>query len=102
MRGIINASLQYRFLVIVVAIVLMAIGFTQIRSMPVDVLPEFNPPYVEVQTEALGLSAKEVEEIVTVSLEQNMLAGVPWLDRIESQSMPGLSSIKLYFEPGTD
>jgi Cu/Ag efflux pump CusA len=102
MRGIINASMQYRFLVIVVAIVLMAIGFTQIRSMPVDVLPEFNPPFVEVQTEALGLSAKEVEEIVTVSLEQNMLAGVPWLDRIESKSMPGLSSIILYFEPGTD
>jgi Cu/Ag efflux pump CusA len=102
MRGIINASMQYRFLVIVVAIVLMAIGFTQIRSMPVDVLPEFNPPFVEVQTEALGLSAKEVEEIVTVSLEQNMLAGVPWLDRVESKSMPGLSSIVLYFEPGTD
>src|SRR5215208_2033125 len=93
MRGIINASMQYRFL---------AIGFTQIRSMPVDVLPEFKPPFVEVQTETLGLSAKEVEEIVTVSLEQNMLAGVPWLDRIESKSMPGLSSIVLYFEPGTD
>ena len=102
MGSIVRSSLQYRFLVIIVAMVLMAIGFTQIRSMPVDVLPEFNPPYVEVQTEALGLSAKEVEEIVTVSLEQNMLAGVPWLDRIESKSMPGLSSIFLYFEPGTD
>src|SRR5215216_6636583 len=102
MRGIINASLSYRFLVIVIAIVLMAVGFTQIRSIPVDVLPEFNPPYVEVQTEAQGLSAKEVEEIVTVSLEQSMLAGVPWLDKIHSKSMPGLSSIVLYFEPGTD
>src|SRR5215218_3569825 len=102
MHGIVHSSLQYRFLVIVIAIVLMAIGFTQIRTMPVDILPEFNPPYVEVQTEARGLSAKEVEEIVTVSLEQSMLAGVPWLDRIESKSLPGLSSIFLYFEPGTD
>jgi Cu/Ag efflux pump CusA len=102
MRGIVNASLQYRFLVIVLAIVLMASGFNQIRAMPVDVLPEFNPPYVEIQTEAPGLSAQEVEDIVTVSLEQSMLAGVPWLESIRSKSMPGLSSIFLYFEPGTD
>jgi Cu/Ag efflux pump CusA len=102
MQGIIHSSLQYRFLVIVLAVVLLASGFNQIRAMPVDVLPEFSPPYVEVQTEAPGLSAKEVEGIVTVSLEQSMLAGVPWLESIRSQSMPGLSTIYLYFEPGTD
>ncbi|RPI95174.1 MAG: efflux RND transporter permease subunit, partial [Chloroflexi bacterium] len=102
MHGIIRSSLQYRFLVIVIAIVLMVSGFNQIRTMPVDVLPEFSPPYVEIQTEALGLSAKEVEEIVTVSLEQSMLAGVPWLESIHSRSLPGLSSIFLFFEPGTD
>jgi CzcA family heavy metal efflux pump len=102
MRGIVNSSLQYRFLVIVIAIVLMVSGFNQIRSMPVDVLPEFSPTYVEIQTEAPGLSAQEVEDIVTVSLEQSMLAGVPWLESIRSKSMPGLSSIFLYFEPGTD
>ena len=102
MRSIVNSSLQYRFLVIVLAIVLMASGVNQIRTMPVDVLPEFSPPYVEIQTEAPGLSAQEVEDIVTVSLEQSMLAGVPWLESIRSKSMPGLSSIFLYFEPGTD
>ena len=102
MRGIVNASLQYRFLVIVLAIVLMATGLYQVRSMPVDVLPEFNTPFVEIQTEAPGLSAQEVEDIVTLSLEQSMLAGVPFLESIHSQSMPGLSSIFLYFEPGTD
>ncbi|HEY9528139.1 MAG TPA: efflux RND transporter permease subunit, partial [Anaerolineales bacterium] len=102
MQGIVNASLQYRFLVVILAIVLMVSGFSQIRTMPVDVLPEFSPPYVEIQTEAPGLSAQEVEDIVTVSLEQSMLAGVPWLESIRSKSMPGLSSIFLYFEPGTD
>ncbi|HVF24816.1 MAG TPA: efflux RND transporter permease subunit [Anaerolineales bacterium] len=102
MHSIVRSSLQYRFLVIVLAIVLLVSGFNQIRSMPVDVLPEFSPPFVEIQTEAPGLSAKEVEDIVTVSLEQSMLAGVPWLESIHSRSMPGLSSIFLYFEPGTD
>ena len=102
MRSIVNSSLQYRFLVIIIAGVLIVSGLNQARSMSVDVLPEFSPPYVEIQTEAPGLSAKEVENIVTLSLESSMLAGVPWLDSIRSRSMPGLSSIFLYFEPGTD
>ncbi len=70
--------------------------------MPVDVLPEFTPPYVEIQTEALGLSAAEVEQLITVPLEADLLNGVAWLDTIRSESVPGLSSIVLVFEPGTD
>jgi Cu/Ag efflux pump CusA len=70
--------------------------------MPADVLPEFNPPFVEVQTEALGLSAQEVEQLITVPLEQDLLNGVAWIDTLESESMPGLSSIGMTFLPGTD
>src|SRR5574342_1257876 len=102
MRSIVSASMRFQFLMIVIALVLMISGFTQIRAMPVDVLPEFSPPYVEVQTEALGLSAKEVEEMITVPMEQDLLAGVAWLDVIRSESVPGLSSVLVYFEPGTD
>ena len=47
--------------------------------MPVDVFPEFAPPRVEIQTSALGLSAAEVEELVTVPLEQ-ALNGIARLD----------------------
>jgi len=102
MRSIVRSSLQYRFLVIVVAAALMVAGVNQVRTMPVDVLPEFSPPYVEIQTEALGLSAKEVEAMITVPMEQDLLAGVAWLDVIRSKSVPGLSSVLVYFEPGTD
>jgi CzcA family heavy metal efflux pump len=70
--------------------------------MPVDVLPEFTPPYVEVQTEALGLSAEEVEQLITVPMEQDLLNGVPWLNTIHSKSVPGLSSILMTFDSGTD
>jgi CzcA family heavy metal efflux pump len=69
--------------------------------MPEDALPEFAPPYVEVQTEAPGLSASEVEELVTLNLEE-LLNGTPWLQSIRSTSVPGLSSITLIFQPGTD
>ena len=76
MRGIVGSSLKFQFLLITIAAALMAFGVTQLRAMPVDVLPEFSPPYVEIQTEALGLSAKEVEQLITVPLEQDLLNGV--------------------------
>jgi CzcA family heavy metal efflux pump len=102
MHSIVKSSLKFQFLVITVAIALMAFGVTQFRGMPVDVLPEFSPPFVEIQTEALGLSAEEVEQMITVPVEQDLLAGVAWLDVIRSESVPGLSSVLVYFEPGTD
>ncbi|HMD82563.1 MAG TPA: efflux RND transporter permease subunit, partial [Anaerolineales bacterium] len=102
MRSIVGSSLKYQFLVITIAIALMAFGVTQFRGMPVDVLPEFSPPFVEIQTEALGLSAEEVEQMITVPIEQDLMAGVAWLDVIRSESVPGLSSVLIYFEPGTD
>jgi CzcA family heavy metal efflux pump len=101
-RWIIGSSLKSRGVVLVVAAALLVFGATQLRSMPVDVLPEFTPPTVEVQTEALGLSAAEVEELITVPLEQDLLNGVAWLDTIRSESIPGLSRVELIFEPGTD
>jgi Cu/Ag efflux pump CusA len=66
------------------------------------VLPEFSPTTVEVQTEAAGLSASEVEQMLTVPLEADLLNGVPWLTTLRSESVPGLSSVTLVFEPGTD
>jgi CzcA family heavy metal efflux pump len=88
--------------VIGIAVGVMAVGITQLRDAPVDVLPEFTPPYVEVQTEALGLSAEEVEQLVTVPLEADLLNGTKGVTVLRSQSVPGESSIVLLFEPGTD
>ncbi len=101
-RGFIGTILHFRFLVVVLAAVLMVFGIIQLRHMPVDVLPEFSPPQVEIQTEALGLSAEEVEQLITVPLEHNLLNGVAWIDRIRSESVSGLSSVALIFETGTD
>ena len=102
MRRIIGSALRFKFIIGIIAIVLMLAGVNQMASMPVDVLPEFSPPFVEIQTEALGLSAEEVEQMITVPMEQDLLAGVAWLDSILSESVPGLSSVVIYFEPGTD
>jgi CzcA family heavy metal efflux pump len=100
-RLIIDSSLKFRVLVVAFAATLAAFGTLQLQKMPVDVFPEFAPPIVEVQTEALGLSATEVEDLITLNLEE-LLSGVPWLKSIRSQSVTGLSSIILTFERGTD
>ena len=101
-RAIVRSSLRFRLLVLGIAAGVMVVGIMQLRNAPADVLPEFTPPYVEVQTEALGLSAEEVEQLITVPLEADLLNGVEGVDTIRSQSVPGLSSIVMVFEPGTD
>src|SRR4051794_956600 len=101
-RWIVGASMQLRVLVVVIAALIMGFGVTQLRQMPVDVLPEFTQPYVEIQTESLGLSAQEVEQLITVPMEQDLLNGLPWLQSIRSESVPSLSSVVLTFLPGTD
>jgi Cu/Ag efflux pump CusA len=99
---LVDSALRMRRLVVAGVIAVLALGVVQLRSAAVDVYPEFEPPAVQVQTDALGLSAEEVEELITTPLEQDLLNGIPWLDTIRSQSLPGLSSIDLTFEPGTD
>jgi CzcA family heavy metal efflux pump len=101
-RAIVAWSLRFRLLVVGIAVGVMALGISQLRDAPVDVLPEFTPPYVEAQTEALGLSANEVEQLVTVPLEADLLNGVEGVDVIRSESVPSMSSIVLVFEPGSD
>ncbi|MDT4975423.1 MAG: hypothetical protein QOG98_1181, partial [Pseudonocardiales bacterium] len=100
-NAIVGLSLKFRVLVIGATVILLGLGAVQLRNASVDEFPEFAPPQVEVQAEALGLSAAEVEQLITVPLEQDLLNGVPWLDQVRSESVPGLSTIDLIFEPGT-
>lgn len=99
---LVGSSLRLGRLMVAAAVALIAVGVVQLRGAAVDVYPEFGAPAIQVQAEALGLSATEVEQLITVPLEQDLLNGVPWLKSIRSRSMPGLSAIDLAFEPGTD
>jgi CzcA family heavy metal efflux pump len=101
-RSIVQSVLRARSLVIAIAAAVMVFGAIRLHEMPVDLYPEFSPPYVQVQTEALGLSAEEVEGLITIPLEADLLNGVSWVQTISSASLPGLSTITLVFEPGTD
>lgn len=98
---LISSSLKFRFLVLAAAIAMVAYGFEQMRKLPVDVFPEFAPPLVEIQTEGPGMSAAEVEELITIPMEDT-LRGTPGLDVLRSSTVNALSSIKMIFKLGTD
>jgi CzcA family heavy metal efflux pump len=101
MQWIVARSLRFRYLVIFCAVALMVFGIGRMQAMPVDVFPEFAPPRVEIQTPCLGLSSTEVEQLVTIPLEE-VFNGTPGLTLMRSKSVEQLSSIVLIFEAGTD
>ncbi|ARS37974.1 acriflavin resistance protein [Pontibacter actiniarum] len=101
MRWLVSTSLQLRVIVVALMLVLLYAGYNRLSNTPMDVFPEFAPPYVEVQTEAPGLSTPEVEALVTIPLE-NALNGTPQMQKLRSKSVLGLSSVVLYFEKGID
>src|SRR3990172_1605558 len=100
-RWIIGSSLKFRFLVLAIAAALLVFGTQQLRKSPVDVFPEFAPPKVEVQTEGPGMTSTEVEELITIPME-DQLRGVPGVEYVRSSSVVGLSQVVLLFKMGTD
>ncbi len=101
MRRIVSTSLRFRWLVLFLAAATLALGFVQIPETKVDVFPEFAPPQVEIQTIALGNSSNEVEQLITVPIE-DQLNGIEGLTDLRSKSVAQLSSIRLIFDRGTD
>ena len=102
LQWIIGSSAKFRLLVIVLAAALLAVGISRLPGTTVEALPDFGPVRVEVQTEALGLSPEEAENLITAPMEQEFFTGIPWLHKIRSNSAPGLSAVEMIFEPGTN
>ena len=101
MRWIVGSSLRFRWLVIFAAAALMVFGIGETRNADVDVFPEFAPPQVEIQTLAIGNSSEQVEELITVPLE-DQLNGIPGLEEMRSKSVADLSQIQLIFSRDVD
>jgi cobalt-zinc-cadmium resistance protein CzcA len=101
LRGLVNAVLKQRLVVVVASAILLGFGLNAGRSLSVDAFPDVTNVQVQIATEASGRSPEEVERFVTVPLEIAM-TGLPGLTDMRSLNKPGLSLITLVFTDETN
>jgi len=94
-------SVRFRGVVIALALLMMGYGAYKLSNTSLDIFPEFAPKQVIIQTEAQGLTAEQVEVLITQPLE-NALGGLVGIKSIRSQSIPSLSVVILTFYDSTD
>lgn len=94
-------SIRYPYFVIVVCLMVCVIGLTSILRMPVDLFPSIRIPVVVVATFFSGMPPEQIENDITGRFERFFTLG-SGIDHIESRSLPGVSLIKVYFQPGTN
>src|SRR3984885_8890001 len=100
-RKVVDFSLSNRFIVLAIAILLLAWGVISFHRLPIEAYPDVANNYVEIITQWPGISAEQIEQEVTIPLETAM-NGIPGVVHLRSFSLFGLSDLKLIFEDGTD
>ncbi|HJT70784.1 MAG TPA: CusA/CzcA family heavy metal efflux RND transporter [Terriglobales bacterium] len=101
MHRIVEFSLKYRFLILVMTALLIAVGVYSMRRLPIDAVPDITPNQVLIITRAPGLGPVEVERFITFPVETAM-SGLPKIQTIRSTSRFGLSVVYVFFEEGMD
>jgi cobalt-zinc-cadmium resistance protein CzcA len=98
---IFEAALQNRLMTVILLIVFAAIGLRAMVLLPIDASPDVTPNVVQIVTDAPGLGAAEVENLITFPVEVSM-RGLPGISEIRSVSRFGLSSVQVYFDEKLD
>ncbi len=101
LERIIDASLRYRWLVLLATAAMAALGASNFLRLPIDAVPDITNVQVQINTEAPGYSPLEAERRITFLIE-NAMSGLPRLDYTRSLSRYGLSQVTVVFEDGTD
>jgi hydrophobic/amphiphilic exporter-1 (mainly G- bacteria), HAE1 family len=93
-------SIRNPYFIIVVCLMVAVIGLTSVVRMPVDLFPDINIPQVVVATFYSGMPPEQIETDITGRFERFFTLGAG-IDHMESRSLPGVSIIKVFFQPGT-
>jgi cobalt-zinc-cadmium resistance protein CzcA len=100
-RRAVDHALNNRMLVLTIGLGLLVLGAVSFHQLPIEAYPDVANNYVEIITQWPGISAEQIEQQVTIPLE-NAMNGIPGIANLRSFSLFGLSDIKLIFEDGTD
>ena len=95
-------ALRRPYTFVCVAILMLVFGIVAIIRMPIDIFPSINVPVVSMLWSYGGLSPKEMEQRVVAVSERVYSSYVNDIEHIESQSLAGVSIIKIYFQPGAE
>ncbi len=94
-------AIRYPFFIIMMCLIIGVVGVTTVARMPVDLFPNINIPVVVVATFYSGMPPEQIESDITGRFERFFTLG-SGIDHMESRSLPGVSLIKVYFQPGTN
>ena len=93
-------AIRNPYFIVVVCLIIAVVGVTSLVRMPVDMFPAMNIPVVVVATFYSGMPPEQIETDITSRFERFFTLG-SGIEHIESRSLPGVSVIKVYFQPGT-
>ncbi|WP_380784690.1 efflux RND transporter permease subunit [Sphingomonas sp. R86521] len=102
MIGIVRVALSRPLTFIVMAILVAVVGILAAIRTPVDIFPEIKVPVIAAAWTYQGLSPDDMAGRVITPYERVLSTTVNDIDHIESQSMPGIGVVKIYFQPGAD
>ena len=100
-RRVVDFALNNRLLVVGLALLLFVWGIISFKRLPIEAYPDVADNYVEIITQWPGISAEQIEQQVTIPLENGM-NGIPQIVHLRSFSLFGLSDIKLIFDDDSD
>jgi len=94
-------AIRTPYLIVVLCLMILVVGISSVSRMPVDMFPPINIPVVVVATFYSGMPPEQIETDITSRFERFFTLGAG-IDHIESRSLPGVSIIRVYFQPGTN
>src|SRR6201993_1785218 len=97
---IVQLALRRPYTFVIMSLLILILGVLAIFRMPTDIFPDIDIPVVSVIWSYTGISPEEMAEVVTIRSERAFTTSVNDIEHQESQSLPGLGVIKVFFQPG--